>query len=96
MEVTHNNLPQAISCLLDEICSLKTIIHNQVKKEDESSNERLTRKEIRAQYKVCYATIHNLMKKGDLPYSKIGRKTLFRRDDIERIFKTQMTKSYSK
>ena len=48
--------------------------------------ERLTRQQVRQQYKVSYGTIHNLMRSGKLPYEKIGRKTLFRREDVERVF----------
>jgi excisionase family DNA binding protein len=49
-------------------------------------HERLTRQQVRQQYKVSYGTIHNLMKSGKLAYEKVGRKTLFRREDVERVF----------
>ena len=49
-------------------------------------HERLTRKEIKEQYKVCFGTIHNAMKSGKLPFNKVGRKTLFLRSDVENYF----------
>lgn len=52
-------------------------------------NERLTRKQLTAEYNVSLGTIHNLMKKGLLIYEKVGRKTLFRREDVERCFKSK-------
>jgi excisionase family DNA binding protein len=49
-------------------------------------HERLTRKEITKEYKVSLGTIHNAMNKGNLAYSKVGRKTLFKRIDVEKWF----------
>lgn len=48
-----------------------------------NQNERLTRKEIREIYKISYPTIHVLMKSGKLPFEKVGRKTLFKKIDLE-------------
>ena len=48
--------------------------------------ERLTRKQIKAEYKVSYGKIHNMMKTGKLAFEKVGRKTLFRREDVESCF----------
>lgn len=48
--------------------------------------ERLTRKEVKEIYKISYVTIHKLMKEQELPYVKIGRKTLFKRTDVENLF----------
>lgn len=49
-------------------------------------HERLTRKQVSQQYKISLGTIHNLMKAGKLAYEKVGRKTLFRREDLEICF----------
>lgn len=46
--------------------------------------ERLSRRDIKEQYCISLGTIHNMMRSGKLVYSKIGRKTLFKREDIER------------
>ena len=51
-----------------------------------NSSGRLTRKEVQREYKVSLSTIHNLMRQGKLHYEKVGRKTLFRREDVERCF----------
>jgi len=48
--------------------------------------ERLTRKEIQSEFKVSLSTIHKLMRLGSLDYSKVGRKTLFCREDVEKCF----------
>lgn len=49
-------------------------------------NERLTRNELSKRFKISLGTIHNLMKSGKLPYEKIGRKTLFKVDEVEAFF----------
>ncbi|MEM6735714.1 MAG: helix-turn-helix domain-containing protein [Bacteroidota bacterium] len=48
--------------------------------------ERLTRSDIKRIYNISLGTIHNLMKSGQLPYEKIGRKTLFRSEDVAALF----------
>lgn len=55
------------------------------KPEKFDGDERLTRKEICNLYKVSLPTVHACMKTG-LPYEKCGRKTLFRRSDVDRFF----------
>lgn len=49
-------------------------------------NERLTRIQVRQEFNISLGTIHNLMKRNELPYEKVGRKTLFKRQDVEKFF----------
>lgn len=58
-----------------------------VRAKGNNDHERLTRKQICEEYKISYGTIHNLMKRGELPYDKVGRKTLFKREDVELCIK---------
>lgn len=50
-------------------------------------HERLTRADIKKQYKVSFGTIHNAMNSGKLSYDKIGRKTVFKREAVENWIK---------
>jgi len=64
-------------------------LHNGRGKDNNLENppdERLTRKQICSLYKISAPTLHDRMKKG-LPYEKCGRKTLFRREDVDNFFK---------
>ena len=72
---------------LDQIESL-IVKNNELLRPINSSNpnERLTRKQVKEQYKISYATLHNLMRQQRLTYEKIGRKTLFKRCDLETCF----------
>jgi len=83
MTVDHNNTPQAIELLIREVRELKQIIEEHQKAKPINPLERITRKQLKEEYKIGYATIHNLMRKGRLPYDKVGRKTLFKRVDVE-------------
>lgn len=60
-------------------------------------SERLTIAQLVGQYKISKATIHNLKKSGKLAFEKIGRKTLFMREDVEAYFnskKQQLNKTF--
>lgn len=72
----------------DEIHSrmniLEALIHKLLRKVDKTEDiQRMSRKNIVETYGVSYGTIHNAMKNGDLLFSKIGRKTIFKRSDVE-------------
>lgn len=51
-------------------------------------NERLTRKEVIKLYRITYPTLHKQMQQG-LSYEKIGKKTLFKRSDVEHWFNSK-------
>ena len=72
---------------LDQIESL-IVKSNELLNTSNSFNpsERLTRKQVKEQYKISYATLHNLMRQQRLAYEKIGRKTLYKRSDLEACF----------
>ncbi len=52
-------------------------------------NKRLSRKQVREDFNICYSSIHAKMNSGELPYEKFGKKTLFKLSDVERIFEKQ-------
>lgn len=69
----------------DELEELIKGLQNVVQKQSPEldPHERLTRAEIKKEYKVSFGTIHNAMKADKLPFTKVGRKTLFKRVDVE-------------
>ena len=86
--MVQNNPFQIIDERLDQIETLVRQIQSSQKasKVEFNPNRRLTRKNLKEEYSISYATIHNLMKSGKLQYEKCGRKTLFRRDQVEACF----------
>ena len=51
-------------------------------------DQRLTIVQLSEQYQISKPTIHSLMKSGKLSFEKIGRKTLFRKSDVEKYFQS--------
>lgn len=69
-----------------EISLRKVIDENQSKKPPQ--DERLTRHEVCALYKISLPTLHKAMREG-LPFEKIYRKTIFRRQEIDQYFRNK-------
>lgn len=87
IEVNYNTVPEALSYLIKEVSLLKSLVQNQSEGEPKIYNNKvLTRKEVKENYKISYGTLHNLMKAKKLPYSKIGRRTLFDSKQVESFF----------
>lgn len=59
-------------------------------------NERLSRREVAREYNISLGTIHNLMRSDKIKYEKVGRKTLFKREDVERCFNGENPKPREK
>ncbi len=55
------------------------------------SSTLLTRKQVREQYKISYSTIGRLMQNGGFTFIKEGRKTLFKRSDVDNYFESKKT-----
>jgi hypothetical protein len=66
-------------------------LSNKVFTQDTDKDERLTRKSVCQKYKISLPTLHQCMKNG-LPFEKIGRKTLFRREELDFFFKSKSNK----
>ena len=77
--------------IMKRIDDLESAILEATRKEPEPvvshGNQRLTREEITDMYKISKPTIHKLMNTGKLDFEKIGRKTLFRLEEVERVFR---------
>ncbi len=85
MNITE--IPNEIDSIHLELTNLKEQIQKLLIQEKENPYERLTRKEVKAEYKLSYGTLHNMMRDGRLSYEKCGRKTLFVRTEVEKAMK---------
>ena len=72
--------------------ALREVLAEIPKNNSSNQNERLTIAQFAEQYKISKATIHNLTKSGKLAFEKIGSKTLFLREDIEKYFQSKKKK----
>ena len=57
----------------------------ETRKPTHDEHERLTRVQVCNLYKISLPTLHDQMKKG-LPFEKIGRKTVFKRSEVDKYF----------
>ncbi len=89
MENPFNLIVEKLSSIEVSLAELK----NREVPKSKPEHRRLTRKEVSRNYKVSLGTIHNLMRSGDLPFEKIGRKTLFKQEDVEQYFESQKRKA---
>lgn len=80
---TSLTAPELRALLKEELSNYFQENPLRVKVKNQNEHERLTRKQVCEEYKISLGTVHNLMKQGKLAYHKVGRKTLFRREDVE-------------
>ena len=62
------------------------------KSNNNTQTQKLTIKDFVRDFLVSKPTIHLLMRKGEIPFEKIGRKTLFNRKDVELYFASKQRK----
>lgn len=88
MEITTENPFRVLNDRLARLeVTLDEIKANQ-KKDHVDPNKLLTRKQIKESYNISYPTLHKLMHNG-FPYIKEGRKTLFRKGDVDKYFENK-------
>lgn len=83
------NLDHTLKEIKADLAELKADIAKRSDKQD-TKYERLTISEISKQYKVSKPTIHRLKNSGSLPYSKVGRLTRFKKEDVELCFSKKL------
>lgn len=84
IEITHNNLPQAVAKVSEEVCFMRNQLAELINKfEPKVPAEYLTRSEVAEMLKCDLSTIHNWTVKGKLiPYG-IGNRVYFKRSEVE-------------
>ena len=87
----YEALFEQMALMRQEIAGLKRIIQN--KAPEYNPNERLTRKQVFSEYKISSATLHRMISREEnaLPFEKVGRKTLFRREQLEKFFRNNQS-----
>ena len=74
----------------EQLARLESRMDELIKSKTQStSKKRITRAEFRDQYGVSFGTIHNLVKRGHIKRTKVGRKCLYDPEQIEEYFNSQ-------
>lgn len=83
--IDFDELKQEFKTMIDE--GVQNALSNLPKATPPPTNQRFTRKEVCNKYSITFSTLHKHMKLG-LVFEKLGRKTLFRADDVENYFRS--------
>lgn len=79
-----DDVPNLMATMIEKMERLEYLVSNSNSQQPpQNAFERLTRQDIADQYRVSLGTIHNAMKSRKLPFEKVGRKTIFKRTDVE-------------
>ena len=85
-EISFNNLPAAISHLIEKVEAIERNISSQNSKDNISPSEEkekfLTRKETAEFFKISLYTVHDWVKKGIIKPYKAGNRTYFKQAEL--------------
>jgi excisionase family DNA binding protein len=87
LELTQNDLPQAISTLLFEVQELKAIIANQSTPSN-TAPDFLNIEQAGELLGLAKQTMYILVSKGKIPHMKKGKKLYFSRAEIEQYIRS--------
>lgn len=88
IDITFNNLPEAIALVLKRVEDLEqSILELKDVRKDLSQNELLTRQETADYFKCDLSTIHLWSKQGKLNKHCIGNRVYYKRSDVETAMK---------
>jgi excisionase family DNA binding protein len=57
-----------------------------------ADKELLTIRDLMAYLSVGRSTIYNILKTGELPYIKLGKRVLFRKKDVDKFLESKLVK----
>lgn len=90
--VNFDQLPEAVSYLIEKIDNLELIIKNQPK---DSGDEFLTVEEASAFLTLSLPTVYSKVSKKELPYMKQGKRLYFLKSDLIEYIKNGRVKTVS-
>lgn len=90
MQLTFEDLPRAISILLEKVSRIEEMLNSSKVLESElSKSEPMTTKEVAEYLGVSMVSIYNYINRGALPYFKIGNKKYFKRSEVDKALKVK-------
>ena len=90
--VSFDQLPEAVSYLIEKVDNLELIIKNQPK---DSEDEFLTVEEASAFLTLSLPTVYSKVSKKELPYMKQGKRLYFLKSDLIEYIKDGRVKTVS-
>lgn len=92
MQLTFEDLPRAVSELLEKVNRIEEILLNNsvIQEEIKEENDVMNTKECAEYLKVSVVSIYMFIKRGAIPYYKVGRKKYFKRSEIDKSLKVHL------
>jgi len=84
-QITFEQIPEALSHLIDEVADLKKMVGEQPKQKVQKEEEYLTPAEMAQFLKISMVTLWHWDKKGITRPLRVGNLKRYRRSDLEKI-----------
>jgi excisionase family DNA binding protein len=94
-EITFDQLPKAVSQLLEEVNNIKRLLTEKDGNEKPAGDQLLTIKEAAALLHLSVPTCYGLVHRKEIPVSKKGKRLYFSKDELIAWIKTGRKKTVS-
>jgi excisionase family DNA binding protein len=81
-KINFDNLPQAVSLLLEKVDSLATLLENKSNNPNTVSNKPLSIQEAAKFLKLSVPTIYGMVSRREIPFSKLGKRLYFSESEL--------------
>lgn len=79
--ITHNDIPEALSRVLDRLGSIEQLLSNQ-QQQPQEQDQLLTIQEAGKLLNLSVATIYGLVSRSAIPHSKKGKRLYFSKQEL--------------
>ncbi len=94
-KIKFEDLPQAVSLLLEKVDSLTLLLESRSNNLNAVSNKPLSIREAAIFLKLSVPTIYSLVSRREIPFSKVGKRLYFTEPDLNEWIKSGRQSSRS-
>lgn len=87
-KINFENLPQAVSLLLEKVDSLTMLLENKSNNPNTVSNKPLSIQEAAKFLKLSVPTIYGMVSRREIPFSKLGKRLYFSESELSEWIQT--------
>lgn len=87
-KINFENLPQAVSLLLEKVDSLTMLLENKSNNSNTVSNKPLSIQETAKFLKLSVPTIYGMVSRREIPFSKLGKRLYFSESELSEWIQT--------
>lgn len=87
-KINFENLPQAVSLLIEKVDSLTMLLENKSNNPNTASNKPLSIQEAAKFLKLSVPTIYGMVSRREIPFSKLGKRLYFSESELSEWIQT--------